>query len=129
MSEQDVETIRGGYDAFNRGDVGGVLAILDEDVEWIEPGGGKSPSGTFKGPQEVGDKVFAAVPENFDEFVCTPESFDDQGDAVVVSGRFTGKNKSGGEIDSRFTHTWKMKDGKVASLKNEVDEGWAAGWS
>jgi ketosteroid isomerase-like protein len=129
MSEQDVETLRSAYEAFNRGDVGGVLAILDDDVEWTEPGGGKSPSGTFRGPQEVGDKAFSAVPANFDEFVCTPESFDDQGDTIVVTGRFTGKNKSGADMDSRFTHTWKMKDGKAVSFDNEVDDAWAAGWS
>ena len=129
MSEQDVETLRGSYDAFNRGDIEGVLATVDENVEWTEPGGGKAPSGTFNGPDEVRDKVFSAVPEHFDEFAATAESFDDQGDTVVVTGRFTGKNKNGNELDSAFTHTYVMKDGKVASLKNEVDEGWAAGWS
>ena len=129
MSEQDVEKLRGAYDAFNKGDIGGVIGILDENVEWTEPGGGNSPSGTFHGPEAVRDEVFPAVPENFDEFQCTPENFDDQGDTIVATGRFTGKNKSGAEMDSRFTHTWKMKDGKVTSLKNEVDDGWAAGWS
>ncbi len=129
MSDQDVETLRGSYESFNRGDIGGVLAIVDDDVEWTEPGGGKSPSGTVNGPDEVRDKVFPAVGENFDEFQCTPENFDDQGDTIVVTGRFTGKNKSGAELDSAFTHTWVMKDGKVASFKNEVDDGWAAGWS
>lgn len=129
MSEQDVETLRGAYDSFNKGDIGGVIAVLDDNVEWTEPGGGNAPSGTFHGPEDVRDKVFPAVPENFDEFQCTPEDFDDRGDTIVATGRFTGKNKSGADMDSRFTHTWTMKDGKVTSLKNEVDEGWAAGWS
>jgi uncharacterized protein len=129
MSEQDVETIRGAYESFNSGDIDGVLANLDEDVEWVEPGGGNSPSGTFRGPQSVGQEVFAAVPQNFDEFRADPENFDDRGEQIVVTGRFKGKNKSGAELDSTFTHTYEMKDGKVAKMTNEVDEGWAAGWS
>lgn len=129
MSEQDVATVRSGYEAFDRGDIPGVLANLHEDAEWTEPGGGKAPSGTFKGAEEISKNVFPAIGENFDEFVCTPENYDDRGDTIVVTGRFTGKSKSGSELDSRFTHTYEMRDGKIASLNNEVDEGWAAGWS
>ena len=73
--------------------------------------------------------MFAAVPQNFDEFRADPENFDDRGDTIVVTGRFKGKNKSGAELDAVFTHTYEMKDAKVAKLTNEVDEGWAAGWS
>ena len=129
MPEQDVETIRGAYESFNSGNIEGVLAVLDDDVEWVEPGGGNSPSGTFRGPQSVGQDVFSAVPQNFDEFRADSENFDDRGDTIVVTGRFKGRNKSGAELDSAFTHTYEMKDGKVVKLTNEVDEGWAAGWS
>jgi ketosteroid isomerase-like protein len=130
MSEQDVETIRGGYDAFNSGNPGGVLERLDPDVEWIEPGGGNAPAGTFHGPQSVGDEVFSAVPEQFDEFRAEPDNYDDQGDRIVVTGRFKGRSKSGTELDAAFEHTYDMKDGKIARLENKVDEqAWIAAWS
>jgi uncharacterized protein len=130
MSEQDVETVRGGYDAFNSGNPGGVLDRLDPDVEWIEPGGGNAPSGTFHGPQSVGDDVLSAVPQYFDEFTAEPENFDDQGDTIVVTGRFKGKSKSGAELDAAFEHVYEMKDGKIARLENKVDqENWANAWS
>jgi hypothetical protein len=130
MSEQDVETVRGGYDAFNSGNPGGVLDRLDPDVEWIEPGGGNAPSGTFHGPQSVGDDVLSAVPQYFDEFTAEPENFDDQGDTIVVTGRFKGKSKSGAELDAAFEHVYEMKDGKIARLENKVDqENWATAWS
>lgn len=130
MSEQDVETVRGGYDAFNSGNPQGVLERLDEAVEWTEPGGGNSPSGTFRGPQSVGDEVFPAVGEYFDEFRAEPENFDDQGDTIVVTGQFKGKAKSGAELDAAFEHVYVMKDGKIASLENKVDqEAWTAAWS
>ncbi len=129
MSEQDVETLRGAYESFNSGNIDAVVAILDENVEWNEPGGGKAPSGTFNGPQAVAGEVFAAIPQHFDELICTPDNFDDRGDTVVVTGRFAGKNKNGTELAASFEHTWVMKDGKVARLDHKVDEGWAAGWS
>jgi uncharacterized protein len=130
MSEQDVETVRGAYDAFNSGNPGGVLERLDPDAAWIEPGGGNSPSGTFQGPQSVGDDVFSAIPQNFDEFTAEPENFDDQGDTIVVTGRFKGKAKSGAELDASFEHVFEMKDGKVARFENKVDQdAWTAAWS
>jgi ketosteroid isomerase-like protein len=131
MSEQDVETVRGGYDAFNSGNPGGVLERLDAEVEWIEPGGGNSPSGTFNGPQAVGDGVFPVVGQYFDEFTAEPENFDDQGDRIVVTGRFKGQAKSGAELDTAFEHTYDMKDGKIARLENKVadQDAWAAAWS
>ncbi len=130
MSEQDVETVRGGYEDFNSGNPGGVLERLDPDVEWVEPGGGNAPSGTFRGPQSVGDDVFSAVPQYFDEFRAEPENFDDQGDQIVVTGRFTGKAKSGAELDAAFEHVFEMKDGKIARCENKPDqEAWTAAWS
>src|SRR5262245_22191714 len=130
MSEEDVETVRGGYDAFNSGNPEGVLERLDAEVVWIEPGGGNAPSGTFNGPQSVGDEVFPPVGQYFDEFTAEPENYDDQGDTIVVTGRFKGKAKSGAELDGAFEHVYEMKDGKIARLENKVDqEAWTAGWS
>jgi ketosteroid isomerase-like protein len=130
MSEQDVETIRGGYEDFNSGNPQGVLERLDPDVEWIEPGGGNAPSGTFRGPESVGSDVFSVVPQYFDEFAAEPETYDDQGDRVVVTGRFKGRAKSGAELDASFEHVYDMKDGKIARLENKVDqEAWTAAWS
>src|SRR5436190_20991680 len=109
MSEQDVETIRGGYDAFNSGNPGGVLERLAAEIEWVEPGGGNAPAGTFTDPQSVSEEVLAPVPQYFDEFSAEPENFDDQGDTIVVTGRFKGHAKSGADLDTPFEHVYEMK--------------------
>jgi len=130
MSEQDVTTVRAAYESFNRGDIPGVLANYDDQIEWTEPGGGNAPSGTFTGADTVAQEIFATVPENFDEFSAEADDFDDQDGTVVVKGRFKGKNKSGADLDASFEHINEMKDGKVARFENKVDqEAWAAGWS
>jgi ketosteroid isomerase-like protein len=74
--------------------------------------------------------VFPVVGQYFDEFTADPENFDDQGDRIVVTGRFKGQAKSGAELDAAFEHTYDMKDGKIARLENKVDqEAWTAAWS
>ena len=130
MSEQDVETVRGGYEAFNSGNPDGVLERLAAEVEWVEPGGGNAPSGTFTSPQSVGEEVFPAVGEYFEEFTAEPENYDDQGDTIVGTGRFKGKAKSGAERDANFEHVYRMEDGKIKRLENNVDQdAWTAAWS
>lgn len=130
MSQENVDLVSGGYDDFNSGNIEGVIGRFHPEIEWVEPGGGNAPSGTFKGPESVADKVFATVPQNFEEFTCTVEEASDQGDTVVMSVRFKGKNKSGAELDTQAEHVWQIRDGKIARMENKVDEGpWAKGWS
>ena len=130
MAEQDVQTVRGSYEAFNRGDIPAVLETYQPDIEWIEPGGGNAPSGNFTGADRVAQEVFGTVPENFgDSFSVETEDFKDEGDKVVVTGRFKGKHTSGAELDASFEHILHMKDGKVARFENKPDtEAWAKGW-
>src|SRR6478609_5038447 len=52
MSNAHADLIRGGYDAFGRGDVPAVLGMLDPGISWHVPG--RSPlSGDYKGHEEV----------------------------------------------------------------------------
>jgi ketosteroid isomerase-like protein len=130
MSQENVDLVTGAYDDFNRGDIPAVTGRFADDVEWIEPGGGKAPQGTFRGPDSVANDVFAAVPENFDEFTCTAVDARDEGDSVVVKAHFKGKSKSGAGLDAEAEHVWEVRDGKVTRMDNRVDpEPWAKGWS
>jgi uncharacterized protein len=131
MSQENVDMVRSAYDDFNAGNVEGVLARLDQEVEWIEPGGGDAPSGTFSGPDSVRDDVLARLPEQFESFSCTVEEARDEGDTVVVTAHFTGKSKNGVELDERAEHDWEIRDGKVARLQNKVDPNgpWGEAWS
>jgi ketosteroid isomerase-like protein len=55
MSEQqgNIEVIKKGYDAFISGDVETVMALFDDDIEWVQPGD-STISGTYHGKGEVG---------------------------------------------------------------------------
>jgi ketosteroid isomerase-like protein len=130
MSQENVDLVAGAYDDFNKGNIEGVTSRFHPEIEWIEPGGGNAPSGTFNGPESVANDVFAKVPENFDEFTVNVEEARDEGDTVVVTSRFKGKNKSGAELDEQGEQIWEIRDGKIARLENKVDqEAWAKAWS
>ena len=130
MSQQNVQTMRRAYEAFNRQDIPAVLEAFAPDIEWVEPGGGNAPSGSFRGADSVGQDVFAKVPDNFDEFSADPEDFRDEGDTVVVTGRFKGKAKSGADLDASFEHVYELRDGKVVRFENKVEpDAWASAWS
>jgi ketosteroid isomerase-like protein len=131
MSEENVSLARGGYESFNAGNPQGVLDLLADDAAWTEPGGGNAAEGTFNGPEAVGNDVLSLVPQYFDEFKVETDEFKDDDDTVVVTGRFKGKSKSGKELDAAFEHTWKISDGKVTSMNNDVKDkdNWDEAWS
>lgn len=129
MAQQDVDTMRQAYAAFNRGDIPGVLAAFDQDIEWHEPGGGQSPRGTYHGSQSVADDVFATVPTTFETFQVVPDQFIDAGEHVVVVGRFRGRSKAGQDLDAPFAHVWTMRNGKAVHFSNHPEAtSWARGW-
>jgi len=129
MSQQDVQTIREGYEAFNRQDISNVVDRFDPEIEWHEPGGGSAPKGTFQGAQAVVDKIFGTVPQNFDEFRADAEQFIDAGEHVAVVGRFRGRSKSGAVLDAPFVHVYTMQNGKAVRFYNHVDAAaWTKAW-
>jgi ketosteroid isomerase-like protein len=70
------------------------------------------------------------MPENFEEFQCKVVETKDEGDRVVVQARFTGRSKSGKEMDVAAEQEWEIRDGKLAGMENKPDqEAWAEAWS
>jgi ketosteroid isomerase-like protein len=131
MSSHDIDTIRAAYGAFAAHNTAAVLATLDPAAEWVEGGGGDSPAGTFVGPDAIATGVFGVIGANFDEYHADPRVFVDRGDRVVVTGRFTGRNKGGATLDTGFEHVFEMRDGKVVRFENRPADAvaWAAGWT
>jgi ketosteroid isomerase-like protein len=56
MSQENIGIVQNGYAAFGRGDIPGLLSLLDDNVEWKTPGAADLPTaGTRRGRAEVGD--------------------------------------------------------------------------
>jgi uncharacterized protein len=123
MSEQNVDTVRGVYQAFAAGDVPAVLGAMSPDIVWIEAENFPYADGSpYRGPQAILGGVFARLGAEWDGFSAAPEEYFDAGDTVVVLGRYTGTYKATGQkLDAQLAHVWRLVDGKIATFHQYTD--------
>jgi ketosteroid isomerase-like protein len=120
MSDQNLELVRGAYDAFARGDVPGVLAVLADDVAWTVPR--PLPQAVdAHGHDEVGrfferlGGIWEGLDLELDDFVAA-------GDRVCVIGRGSGK-VDGREAGYGFVHCWTLADGRAVRFDEYAQPG------
>jgi hypothetical protein len=123
MSQENVESIRGIYEAFGKGDVPAVLGQMDQGIEWREAENfiyaDRNP---YVGPQAVLEGVFMRLGSEWDDFTVTPEEWLDAGNHVVVLGTYTGRHKeSGREVRAQFAHVWGVRAGRVVRFQQYTD--------
>jgi uncharacterized protein len=123
MSEHDNQAVvKRGYEAFGRGDIEALLALLDENVEWVTPGPSDLPTaGRRRGHQQVAE-FFRVVNSVFEVQRFEPEVFVSEGDRVVVLGSETSRVKQTGKVlDMRWAHAFTVRNGKVAAFEEYLD--------
>ena len=54
QTDQNVEHIKKGYEAFAAGDVETLMSLFDDNIEWIQPGD-SAVSGIYHGKGELGE--------------------------------------------------------------------------
>ena len=117
----NVDLIRGAYDAFAKGDVPTVLGLLSPDINWTEAEGFPY-GGTYVGPRAVLENVFMRLGTEWEGFAAVPHEFIDGGDSVVALGKYSGTYKATGKsFQADFAHVWKMKDGKAVKFVQYAD--------
>ncbi len=86
MSEENVELVRRGFEAFARDDLDGVMEFMDPDVVWapvIAPILGVEP---VRGKEALRRFFTRDLVESFDDFEAKPLSIEDLGgDNVLVN--------------------------------------------
>ena len=133
MSQENVEIVRSGYEAFNRGDFEGVAAEFASDFEYVASGAIPGTGGVYRGPQ--GYRRFQAV--FWDEFADARAEVNElieAGDQVLASATFRGRGKqSGVETAWDVWQLWTVQHGKVRTRPGIHEQGrsprsrWAAG--
>ena len=86
-AKSNVQVLQDGYNAFNEGDFESVLALMDENIEWIEPEG-LPFGGSHHGPEAVAENVFGPVMEPFESLELDVDRFIDGSDTIVVLDHF-----------------------------------------
>jgi len=122
-SEENIATIRQTYEAFGRGDVDAILAIVADDVDWAaEAAGNDAPwYGVCRGPAEVA-AFFNEFGSTMEVEDFTPISFAANETDVLTVVRFAGKSRSTGRrVAMHLHHFFRFKDGKVAYYRGTED--------
>jgi uncharacterized protein len=113
MAESDVDVIRSGYEAFNRGDLDAFFETVDPDIEWTP--GALLLEGTIHGSDEM-RRMFESFMEAFEEIRFAPvliEEGVEDGQVVGVVDTTTRGKGSGAEVTVRVAHLLRLRDGKV----------------
>jgi ketosteroid isomerase-like protein len=118
--ETELETIRRSYAAMNNRDVPGALAALHRDAVWREsrelPGADE-----FRGRAEI-ERFIEDFLEQWDVFHQQVESTVRRGDRVLVNIHLTAVGReSGAEVNARYAHIWRLRDGLGAEVDAYFD--------
>ena len=115
------DVVRGAYEAFAKGDIEGVLAVLDDGVEWdvtsVVPQGG-----SFRG-RDGAAEFFQGLGGPWSELRVEPEEYVDGDGTVVVIGRAAGKLRGHNDAAAGYTfvHGFRLSDGKVTRFREWAD--------
>ena len=120
--EQNIGVVQRGYEAFGRGDIESLLALLDETITWSTPGPADLPmAGNRRGRAGVAE-FFQTLVATVDVLRFEPKQFVAQGDVVVVVGDDTSRVKAtGASVEFEWVHVFTLRDGKIVAFKEYGD--------
>ncbi|HMO40474.1 MAG TPA: nuclear transport factor 2 family protein [Saprospiraceae bacterium] len=128
-SSDNVAVVDGLYQAFAKGDVPAVLAVMDANIVWNEaesfPYADRNP---YIGPDAVLNGVFARIGEEWAYWNLTDIQLHEMSDNMVLATlRYKAKHKKTGKvIDSQTAHLWTLKDNRITAFQQFTDTKQAA---
>jgi ketosteroid isomerase-like protein len=130
VSQEGVETVRRGYEAWNRGDLDQIARMVDDSFEWHEasevPG-----AGTRRGRAEF-DHYLRSFRHFWRTFQFEPLEIRALGDHVLAIVIERGRSAHDDvAVSQQFVHLWTLREGKAVKLEGFYDKTAAlraAGW-
>ena len=116
-TEENKRVVQTVFEAFGRGDVPALLAMIDEDAEWAAPGPASVPYfGERRGPEGAAE-FFKHLGGNVEFERFEPGDFIAEGDRVVVLGFERGRvRRTGKTFDNAWALVFTIRGGRVAGL-------------
>ncbi len=106
------------FDAFNRRDPAGIVAVCDEEMEFFpltaEAVGRSAP---YIGPEGL-HNYFDDVASAWEELLITPREIEIQGDRLLVRGRVYLRSREMGIRDMPVAWIWDVRGGRF--IRGEV---------
>ena len=112
MSQENVELARRAYEAFNRGDLDGMVADFASTFEYVPTGAIPGAGDAHPGPEGWKEFVRGFMGE-FENARVEVRELTEAGDQVLASLTLRGRGKqSGVEASWDVWHVWTVRDGK-----------------
>jgi ketosteroid isomerase-like protein len=121
MSQENVDTVRRSLDAYEAGDIEGMLSFMDPDGEIYSAIIGGAEGKVYRG--HAGFRSwFAETQVAFEALSTELTEFRDLGDRVLGFGRVRAKGReSGVELDSATGWLFTLRDGKIVRAEGYLD--------
>jgi ketosteroid isomerase-like protein len=120
MSQENVELIRRGHEAFRDSGEEAIFEYLDADIE-LTPVAELLDSETYHGHEGV-RHYFQTMREAFGDFGWEPQEFVDLGDHVLVATRFFAEGRgSGVPVEAMVYNLWTVRRGKAVRVFGYLD--------
>jgi ketosteroid isomerase-like protein len=117
MSQQTVDLVRGGFEAFARGDIESVLRLCDEDILVTHPFEIPDVAPVMRGHAGVLESI-AAWPEQWDDYRLEILKTVDIEKHVVATVHQTGRGKSTGiPVELQCLMVFTIRQGKIAEWR------------
>jgi uncharacterized protein len=128
-AEEDVATVRRGYEAFNTGDMETLLGLFDENASWHIPG-----RSSMAGDHEGRDATFAYFGQLGAQTEGSFRATLDQltaGDGRVVGIHHNTGERNGKQLDVECCLVFQLKDGKIVDGREHYEDlyAWDDFWS
>jgi SnoaL-like domain len=97
MSQQNVERVRQGYEAFARGDIDWLVEeLMDEEVDWYPALFPLLGLGAVHGKEALERFFKIEIGEGLAEFAAVPGSIEDLGQSFLVQTHYKGTGRASG---------------------------------
>ena len=129
-AEKNAETVRRGYEAFNRGDMKTLTEIFDERASWHTPG--RSPiAGAHKGREAAFAQFSRYGGETKGTFKATLLHVLKSDDGRVVGIHHNTAERGGKHLDVGCCIVFEFKDGRVIDGREHIFDlhAWDEFWS
>jgi len=127
VSRENVEVVRGIWEADRQRDARAVRAAYAPEVEWEDTTGLWGDWGTSRGPDGI-QAAWRRWYEAFEDVRFEWDEVTDAGDDVVVTYRARARGRgSGAVVDQAFTLIWSLRAGKVVRIRAYADRADALG--
>jgi ketosteroid isomerase-like protein len=112
MSQENVDMLRRGFEAYSRGDIDGAVSDFAPDCRYTAAGIIPDRTGVFHGPE--GYKEFVGwLRSEFDDAQAEVDELIDAGDQVVVGSTLRGRGRqSGAQAKFTFWQVWTVQNGR-----------------